>query len=85
MGVKFRKEREGTTANYWLICIELSDHDAKSEFLEKTNSAGIMTRPIWQLMHKLPMFKDCLKDKQENALYLEERIVNIPSSYRKNG
>ena len=50
MGVKFRKEQEGTTANYWLMCLELSDSDAKSEFLEKTNAAGVMTRPIWELM-----------------------------------
>ena len=53
-------------------------------FLESSNDAGVMARPIWQLMHRLPMYKDCQTDNQENAKYLEERIVNIPSSYRHN-
>jgi perosamine synthetase len=48
--------------------------------LEKTNAAGIMTRPIWQLMYRLPMYASCQKDEQVNAEYLEERIINIPSS-----
>ena len=41
-----------------------------------------MTRPIWQLMFRLPMFKNCQRDSQDNARFLEERIVNIPSSNR---
>lgn len=80
MGVKFRKEQEGTTANYWLMCLELSDNLAKNEFLEKTNAAGVMTRPVWELMFNLPMFKDCYRDEQVNAKALRNRIVNIPSS-----
>ena len=39
-----------------------------------------MTRPIWKLMYKLPMYEKCFRDKQDNAEYLEQRIVNIPSS-----
>ena len=70
----------------WLFALSsMKNKKARDHFLKETNENEIMTRPIWQLMHKLPMFKDCLKDNQENALYLEERIVNIPSSYRKNG
>ena len=42
----------------------------------------VLSRPIWQLMFKLPMFKDCFRDSQVNAEYLESRIVNIPSSAR---
>jgi dTDP-4-amino-4,6-dideoxygalactose transaminase len=83
--LKLRWEKESTKANFWLISLEMKNKEARDHFLKETNENEIMTRPIWQLMHKLPMFKDCLKDKQENALYLEERIVNIPSSYRKNG
>ena len=80
MGIKFRKEREGSFANYWLMCIELSNRDSKNEFLEKTNKAGIMTRPIWELMFNLPMFEDCYRDEQTEAQLLRDRIVNIPSS-----
>ena len=62
------------------MCVELSDRKERNQFLNKTNEKGIMTRPIWQLMYKLPMYKDCLRDQQSNAEYLEDRIINIPSS-----
>ena len=39
-----------------------------------------MTRPIWNLMSKLPMFQDCQTDSLENSFWLEDRVVNIPSS-----
>lgn len=69
-----------TESNHWLMALEMSDRKERDDFLQATNSAGVMTRPIWQLMYKLPMYKDCQRDKQENAEYLEDRIVNIPSS-----
>lgn len=81
-GVKFRKETENTKANYWLMCVELENKKERDLFLNTTNEAKVMTRPIWQLMYRLPMYKNCYKDEQKNALYLEERIVNIPSSVR---
>lgn len=80
--IKFRKELENTRANYWLMCIELDSPEERNSFLKATNDASIMTRPIWQLMYRLPMYKDCYRDLQKNAEYLEERIVNIPSSAR---
>ena len=81
-GIKFRTETKNTKANYWLMCVELESKKERDLFLQSTNDAQIMTRPIWQLMHRLPMYKDCQKDEQVNALFLEERIVNIPSSVR---
>lgn len=81
-GIKFRTELPNTKANYWLMCVELSDKTERDTFLEYTNSVGVMTRPIWQLMYRLPMFMDCQRDNQKNAIFLEERIVNIPSSVR---
>ena len=39
-----------------------------------------MTRPIWTLMSKLPMFKNCQTDGLKTSLWLEDRVVNIPSS-----
>ena len=80
MGIKFRTENSNTRVNYWLMCIELNDRKERNKFLNETNQKGIMTRPIWQLMYKLPMYEDCFRDEQFNAEYLEDRIVNIPSS-----
>ena len=79
-GIRFRTENEGTQANYWLMCVELENRDERDRFLKETNSNGVMTRPIWQLMHKLPMYAHCYRDEQKNAVFLEERIINIPSS-----
>ncbi|MCC9061756.1 LegC family aminotransferase [Flavobacterium piscisymbiosum] len=81
-GIKFRTETPETKANYWLMCVELEDKFERDLFLETTNANNVMTRPIWQLMYRLPMYANCQKDLQINAEFLEERIVNIPSSVR---
>lgn len=82
IGVNFRTETADTKANYWLMCVELADKEERESFLKESNAAGIMTRPIWNLMYRLPMYKHCQRDKQLNAEFLEQRIVNIPSSVR---
>jgi aminotransferase in exopolysaccharide biosynthesis len=80
---KFRTELPETKANYWLMCVELENRNARDLFLKETNEAKVMTRPIWELMFRLPMYQDCLKDEQVNARFLVDRIVNIPSSVIK--
>ncbi len=81
-GIKFREELDNTSANYWLMCVELENKVDRDHFLKFSNESKVMTRPIWQLMYKLPMFMHYQRDQQQNAMYLEERIVNIPSSAR---
>ncbi len=81
-GIKFRQETADTKANYWLMCVELNNKTEREEFLKNTNDQAIMTRPIWNLMYCLPMYAHCQRDAQKNAEFLEERIVNIPSSAR---
>jgi aminotransferase in exopolysaccharide biosynthesis len=81
-GIKFRKELPETKANYWLMCVELETKAERDLFLEESNCSKVMTRPIWRLMHHLPMYENCQRDEQLNAAFLEERIVNIPSSVR---
>lgn len=81
-GIKFRTETPDTKANYWLMCVELENKAERDLFLETTNASGVMTRPIWQLMYRLPMYAHCQRDENVNAEFLEERIVNIPSSVR---
>jgi dTDP-4-amino-4,6-dideoxygalactose transaminase len=81
-GVKFRKELQNTKANYWLMCLELENKKDRDAFLKDTNENKVMTRPIWQLIFKSPLYSNFQRDSQENAIYLEDRIVNIPSSVR---
>ena len=74
------KAIDGNKANHWLNAIILDSREDRDEFLKVTNDNNVMTRPIWTLMSKLPMFKDCQTDGLENSLWLEDRVVNIPSS-----
>ncbi|MFZ7096646.1 LegC family aminotransferase [Luteimonas dalianensis] len=79
-GVRFVDAPEGTTSNYWLNAIILGSQADRDAFLEYTNAQGVMTRPVWRLMSRLEMFKDCQHDGLENSRWLEERVVNLPSS-----
>lgn len=81
--ITFVTEPNEAKANYWLNALILSNKQERDVFLEATNAAGVMTRPTWQLMSKLDMFKSCQSDKLINSHWLEERIVNIPSGVRK--
>ena len=78
--ITFIEEAKNSKSNYWLQAILLKDKKQRDEFLEFTNKNAVMTRPIWRLMNELEMFKDCQKDDLKNAKYLEEKVVNIPSS-----
>ena len=78
--IDFIKEPKDSKSNYWLQAVLLNDLKQRDEFLEFTNKNGVMTRPIWKLMSELEMYKDCQKDELKNAKYLEQRVVNIPSS-----
>lgn len=78
----FRREMKNTKANYWLNCIEFENLKERNSFLDEANDNGIQCRPIWTLSFLLPMYTDCFRDRQDNAMRLFERIVNLPSSVR---
>ena len=82
--ISFVKEIEHATANFWLNTVVLESKEARDGFLKESNGSKVMTRQIWQLMNKLEMYKHCQADGLENSLWLEDRVVNIPSSYRPN-
>ena len=73
---------EESLPNYWLNTIILDDIEARDAFLQQTNAQKVMTRPIWRLMNKLPIYAHCMCGPLDNAEWLEARVVNIPSSYR---
>lgn len=80
--ISFMRERPGTTANYWLNTILLDTKEQRDRFLSVTNEQGIMTRPAWQLLNELPMYRDCMTGCLDHARWLADRIVNLPSSAR---
>lgn len=82
LNVNFVAEPAQAHSNYWLNALILEDKQARDVFLKEINEAGVMARPVWRLMNKLTMFQDCQSVDLSNAKWLEERIVNIPSSAR---
>jgi len=80
----FFREPKDTIANNWLNSIILKDKKQRDQFLEKTNSIGIMTRPIWKLMNGLSMHQKSQPSSLPNAEWLADRVVNIPSSVVMN-
>lgn len=81
-GIECIKEPDNARSNYWLNAIVLKDRVEREEFLEYANANGVQCRPIWTLMHKMPPYENYERTELPNSEWLEDRIVNIPSSVR---
>jgi len=81
-GVRFFTEPSHGASNYWLNTLILDRPFAhlRDSILERTNDAGLITRPAWTLMHRLPMYGSCPKMDLRVCEDLASRIINIPSS-----
>jgi aminotransferase in exopolysaccharide biosynthesis len=81
-GVKLMSELAQCQSNYWLqtLLLNPSNSDQRDAILKVTNDAGLMTRPVWTLMHELAPFKDCPRMDLTEAQSLSRRLINIPSS-----
>ena len=80
--ISFIQEPLKAASNYWLNSILFKNQEDRDGFLKYSNDQKVMTRPCWQLMNKLSMFKHCQTDDLIIAQGLSERLVNIPSSVR---
>jgi len=80
--VRLVTEPRGCTSNYWLQTLLLDETaaDQRDAILATTNAAGLMTRPVWSLMHSLPAYQACPRMDLPVAKSLERRLVNLPSS-----
>ncbi|CAM3891438.1 LegC family aminotransferase [Vibrio aquimaris] len=77
---KFVTEPEYAQSNYWLNAIICPDKESRKDVLAVTNGAGVMARPVWQLMHRLPMYSNSIRGTLTNSEYLEAHLLNLPSS-----
>ena len=78
--VTYIEEPINSRSNFWFNTIMFQTKKERDEFLEVTNQNGVMTRPAWQLMHKLPMYQNCFANNLKTTEFLADRMVNIPSS-----
>jgi perosamine synthetase len=81
-GVQFFVEPWFASSNYWLNTLLLNEDmtGERDAILAATNDAGIITRPAWAPMHRLPMYRNCPRMGLETVESLERRLINIPSS-----
>ncbi|ACX95482.1 LegC family aminotransferase [Halothiobacillus neapolitanus] len=84
-GWTFVSEPQGARSNYWLNAVRMSDRETRDAFLAATNAAGVMTRPLWTPMHRLPIYASGLRDPLPVTEALAGTLVNIPSSALANG
>jgi aminotransferase in exopolysaccharide biosynthesis len=78
--LQFVKEPADCRSNYWLNAVICESKRHRDDLLDSTNKEGVMTRPIWTLMTHLTMYQNCRGGDLINAQWLEERVVNLPSS-----
>lgn len=67
-------------SNYWLNGVICEDGPQREALIGATNGAGVMTRPIWRLMHTLPAYAQARRGSLIESEWLEARVVNLPST-----
>ena len=79
---KIFREPAYAKSNYWLntLLLDEAHADVRDDLLDFTNQHGILTRPVWTLMHRLPMFTSCPRMDLSTAESIEKRLINLPSS-----
>ncbi|EOW9249445.1 LegC family aminotransferase [Vibrio cholerae] len=77
---RFVVEPDYAKSNYWLNSVICADAQQRNEILKQTNEVGVMTRPIWQLMHRLPMFENALRGDLSYSEFVEAHLINLPST-----
>ncbi|MBQ9274250.1 MAG: LegC family aminotransferase [Succinivibrio sp.] len=81
-GFSFVKEPPYCKSNYWLnaILLDRSCAELRDDIITALNENGIGSRPVWDLMSSLPMFKDCPRMPCPVAEDISSRLINLPSS-----
>lgn len=85
IGIPFIEEPAHARSNYWLNTIVLKDRRERDQFLAFSLECGVQARPAWTLLPRFPMYSHCQCAPIAAAQWLEDRLVNIPSSVRVGG
>lgn len=78
--VEFIEEPEHSESNYWLCSVRVNDASTMAEIIERANAAGIMVRPLWEPMHRLPMYRECPRMELDATDILHRSVISLPSS-----
>lgn len=80
--VRFLTEANGCQSNYWLNVIRLVNPSTtvRDQLLRALNDEKIQSRPLWRLLHQLPMYSNAPCTPILNAVRHQGAVINIPSS-----
>ena len=81
-GARFVFEPEGTSSNYWLCAVQLDEPslEVRDQLLQACHDAGILTRPMWNLLHTQRMYQDAPAADLETATALHASLICLPST-----
>lgn len=78
-GIEFLWEQDRVKSNFWFYTIRVP-REHKKGLMDFLISNNIQVRPVWKLIHTLPMYKDFQSYKIENAPEIHEGCMNLPCS-----
>lgn len=83
-GVTFMAEPAGTSSNYWLCAVKLDEPslEQRDALLQACHDAGILARPMWNLLHKQRAFQDAPRADVSVATDLHASLICLPSTPR---
>ena len=78
----FIVEPDNCESNYWLCAVLFDSREERDRFLAESNETGVMTRPVWEPLHTLPIYQHCVRGSLKNTAFIADRLVNLPSGVR---
>ena len=84
--VELVAEPLGCRSNHWLVTLRITAEDPaiaedhRLQLLESAHAAGLLLRPIWTPLHRLPMYRACPAGSLVVANNQTPRLLNLPSS-----
>ena len=81
-GARFVFEPEGTSSNYWLCAVQLDEPslEVRDQLLQACHDAGILARPMWNLLHTQRMYQCAPAADLETATALHASLICLPST-----
>ncbi|EHU8930795.1 aminotransferase LegC [Campylobacter coli] len=81
---KFIDEKSNEKSNFWLNTLLFKNENLRNIFLEECLKNNIFVRPVWKSLPSLKAFQNCQSNELINTKKLEKRLINLPSSVRRN-
>ena len=85
-GIELVKEPAGCKSNHWLISLRFTEKDQsiaeeqRLKLLEAAHAVGVLVRPVWTPLNKLPMYVDNPAGSLTVTEDQASRLINLPSS-----